>query len=111
MQLLVFLQFQTLVKSLPADLTHWAEFATVLPHVIQQILLFAKHITTSVTLVLHPPGVDWHMLFQAVEPREFSRADGATEEATVILLGITRILDFRHFVCKQRNVMSMVFSG
>ena len=97
-QLQMFLQLQTLVECLTTHFTHWTDLSGVFPHVIQQIFFLSKHVATRVTLVLDSASVDGDMLLQTVETRELSAADGATEEAAVILLSITSVLYLRNFI-------------
>lgn len=97
-QLLVFLQLKALIEGLPAHLAHRANLTGMLPHVIQQILLFAKDIAACVTFVLNPTGVDWDVLLETVEPRELPGTDGATEEAAVVLLRVSSVVYLRNLV-------------
>lgn len=103
MEFLVLLQFQTLVEGLSTHLAHWTQFTAVLPHVIQQVFLFAKHIAAGVTLVLHPASVDGHMFLQAVQAGELASTDRAAEETAVVLLGIAGVLDLGYLVWKQKT--------
>ena len=70
----------------------------MLPHVIQKILLFAEDVAAGVALVLDPAGVDGDVLLEAVEAGELPGADGAPEEAAVVLLGVPRVMDLRDVV-------------
>ncbi len=104
MQLLVLLQLEALVEGLAAHLTHRTHLAGVLPHVIQQVLLLAEHVAAGVAFVLHATRVNGHMFLQAVEAGKFPRANGAPEEAAVVLLGVAGVVDFRNVVCKIRKI-------
>ena len=97
-QLLVLLQLETLVEGLAAHLTDGAHLAGVLPHVVEQVLLFAEHVATGVALVLNAPRVDGHVLLKAVEAGELARADGAAEEAAVVLLGVAGVVNLRNII-------------
>ena len=103
MEFLVLLQFQTLVEGLSTHLAHRTQFTAVLPHMIQQVFLLAKHIAAGVTLVLHPASVDGHMFLQAVQAGELAGTDRAAEETAVVLLGIAGVLDLRNLVWKQKT--------
>ena len=95
-QFLVLLQLETLVEGLSAHLTHRAYLAGVLAHVVQQVLLLSKYIATGIALVLDPPRVDRNMFLETVQPGELPGADGASEEAAVVLLGVSSIMNLRH---------------
>ena len=97
-QLLVLLELKTLVEGLSANLADRADFASVLAHMIQEVLLLAKHIAAGVALVLDATRVDGHVFFEAIEAGELSRTDGAAEESTVVLLGISRVMNLRNLV-------------
>jgi hypothetical protein len=97
------LQLEALVEGLAAHLADGAHLAGVLPHVVQQVLLLAEHVAAGVAFVLHATRVNGHVFLQAVEAGKFPRANGAPEEAAVVLLGIAGVVDFGNIVCKIRK--------
>ncbi len=103
MDLEVLLQLEHLVEGLPAHLAHWGHFAGVLSHVVQQIFLLAKDESADVTLVLDLPGVNGHVLLEAVESAELPLADVAHEETGSVLLGLHGIMNLGHVVCWNQN--------
>jgi len=104
-QLLVLLQLEALVEGLAAHLTHRTHLPGVLPHVVEQVLLLAEHVAAGVAFVLHAPRVDGNVFLEAVEAGKFPRANGAPEEAAVVLLGIAGVVDFGNVVCKIRRIL------
>ncbi len=99
------LEFQTFVESLPAHLANRRDFASVLAHVIQQVLLLAEHVAAHVAFVLDFPGVNGNVLFQAVEPGKFPLANGAHEESGVVLRRRIGILHIRNGVFKKHLLL------
>ena len=85
MQLKVFFQLEALVKSLPTNFTYWRNFTSMFSHVIQKVFFFAKDVAADVTFVLDFPGVNWNMLFEAVDAGEFTFAYRTHEESRVVL--------------------------
>ena len=97
-KLQMLLQLETFVESLTANLAHGADLTRVFSHVVKQIFFLAKHVTTRVTLVLDTTCVNGNMLLQTIQTRKLSAANGATEEAAVILLSVTRVLNLGNFI-------------
>ena len=97
-KLQMLLQLETFVESLTTNLANRTDLARVFSHVVQQIFFLAKDITTSVAFVLYATRVNGNMLLQTIQTRKLSAANGATEEAAVILLSITRVLNLWNFI-------------
>jgi hypothetical protein len=104
-QLLMLLQLEALVEGLAAHLADRTHLAGVLPHVIQEVLLLAEHVAAGVAFVLHATRVNGHVFLEAVEAGKFPRANGAPEEAAVVLLGVAGVVDFGNIVCKIRKIL------
>lgn len=92
------LQLETFVESLTTNLANRTDLARVFSHVVQQIFFLAKDITTSVAFVLYATSVNGNMLLQTIQTRKLSATNSTTEEATIILLSITRILNLGNFI-------------
>jgi len=105
-QLLMLFKLEALVEGLAAHLADGTHLAGVLPHVIQQVLLLAEHVAAGVAFVLHATRMNGNVFFEAVEAGKFSRANGAPEEAAVVLLGIAGVVDFRNIVCKLGKIFN-----
>ena len=95
----VLFQLQGFAERLPAHLTEGADFAGVLPHVVQQVLLLPKDVPANVTLVLDLTGVDGNVFPQTVQSGKLSVADGA-DEVAVPALGSVPSLGW-YGVCKS----------
>jgi hypothetical protein len=104
-QLLMLLQLEALVEGLAAHLADGTDLPGVLPHVVEQVLLLAEHVAAGVAFVLHATRVDGHVFLEAVEAGKFPRANGAPEEAAVVLLCVAGVVDFGNVVCKIRKIL------
>ena len=93
-QLEMLLELQTFVESLPANFANGRHFASVLSHMVQKVFFFAEDKATDVTSVLDFARMDGNVLLEAVEAGELTLADGAHEEARVVLHGSAGIGHF-----------------
>ena len=108
-QLKVLLQLEGLVERLPANLADRTDLAGVLPHVIEQILLLAEHVTADVATMLDSSRVDGDVLLEAVEAGELPAADGAHEKAAVVLNGGRGVGDVRNRIFKIKFMLIYIF--